>query len=69
MVDASSWPRCDRFDGGSQPCWCWFDEQLEEIAPRNWPGGEAVQIVDYMNVTMQHECNAPWRPSLAAEEN
>ena len=61
LMDASRWQQCTRFDGGTQPCLCWFAEQQDELqAVGEWPGGEAAVFADYSEMTQRHDCAAPF---------
>lgn len=65
-MDPQSWPECQRFDGGTQPCCCWFAERQSEwleVEGNVWPGGEAGAFRDWITISGQHECNAPFDPS------
>lgn len=32
---------------------------VSEIDPGDWPGSRAAYLVDFLNVSQQHDCNAP----------
>jgi hypothetical protein len=59
-MDAKRWPRCDRWDGGTQPCLCWFSERQRELFEAgDWPGGDAGMLSDYLEMAQHHDCNKP----------
>jgi hypothetical protein len=62
LVDPQSWPRCDRWDGKTQPCSCWCVNRRREwqAAGNNWPGGPAQELEDLIALQQQFECNEPW---------
>lgn len=63
LLDAERWPRCDRFDGETQPCVCWFAKRQEESVGE-WPGGDVGMLSDWLDVVQQHhERRAPFDPS------
>jgi hypothetical protein len=52
LMDAKTWPRCERFGGGTQPCLCWFaDRQWELYEADKWPRGEVGLFSDYLETT------------------
>ena len=59
LLDAASWPLCARWDGGSQPCCCWFAAQQQEWidAGNEWPGND---LADLLKVFRVHQCAAPF---------
>ena len=60
-MDAKRWPQCPRWDGGSQPCVCWFSRQQRQFvdAGNEWPGGEVGMLADYLEMQRVHDCNEP----------
>jgi hypothetical protein len=54
LVDPESWPRCPRFDGGTQPCSCWCAERRREWTDA---GGECPG--DTMALFDRHPCRQP----------
>ncbi|OBK91490.1 hypothetical protein [Mycolicibacter sinensis] len=50
-ADPTSWPQCDRWDGGTQPCSCWFGEHVR---------AENLDV-DMFAVLGVHKCNKPFR--------
>ncbi|BBY52939.1 hypothetical protein H7J07_16710 [Mycobacterium koreense] len=63
LVDSANWPRCERYDGAEQACWCYFADEHEQVGAEGWPGGKAGHFADFLSVTLQHDCNAAWRPA------
>jgi hypothetical protein len=61
LMDAARWPQCLRWDGGAQPCVCWFSRAQEEWieAGNDWPGDALASLLDLFRV---HECNEPFDP-------
>ena len=62
LMDSARWPHCARFDGGTQPCLCWFARQQREWIEggNEWPDGEVGYLADWLEVARVHECNEPF---------
>jgi hypothetical protein len=52
LLDDRNWQRCERWDGATQACLCWFDErQRELIDAGEWPGGDTAEFGDWLEMT------------------
>jgi hypothetical protein len=60
-MDSDRWSRCNRFDGKTQPCICWFARrQRELVAAGDWPGGDMGMLSDWLEMVQHHGCHAPF---------
>jgi hypothetical protein len=62
LMDPRRWARCERWDGGDQPCLCWFSEAQQKFVDdgNEWPGGETQMFADYVKVQRDHKCERPF---------
>lgn len=65
LVDPRLWPLCPRWDGGVQPCSCWWAKRQGEFleAGGEWPGGEQRELTDLLEMQDRHPCREPWDES------
>ncbi len=61
-MDTRVWPRCERYDSGTQPCVCWFSDEQQKwwLHSGKWPGGEVKMFADYMEMQRRHPCRQPF---------
>ncbi len=63
LIDPALWPQCPRYDGGTQPCSCWWAQRQNEylVAGGEWPGGESREMTDLLAVICgPFECREPF---------
>ena len=62
LADPALWPLCPRFDGGEQPCTCWWAARQSEFleAGGEWPGGERRELTDLLEMLDRFPCREPW---------
>lgn len=63
LTEPAVWPPCPRFDGGEQPCVCWWSQRQQEWidSGNEWPGNSLTALLDMLR---RFECRQPWNQTV-----